>query len=84
MLCFAISFTYIHQIRELVDRNRWTIFIGLFVGLVAFGSMAAWRIVRHTSPLNYILLSIFTISEGFLVGMSTLFIPSALVIFVVK
>lgn len=56
------------NVKSYVNANPWTLWLsiimsfGLLIGLICFPS------VQQTYPTNYILLGLFTLAEGFLIG----------------
>lgn len=79
ILSFVLLITCLPDVRHFADNNRWIAILMTIVGLTAFTSMAVWEEVRLRSPYNLIVLAIFTIAQGIIVAMSTLIIPSELV-----
>lgn len=79
-LSSVLLMTHLPGVRNFADNNRWIAIFMTIVGLATFTSMVVWEEVRHRSPYNLIVLATFTIAEGVIVAMSTLIIPSELVI----
>lgn len=71
-LGFVFLFTYHDGAREFAMRNVWIAITAIIVGLATIIAISCCESVRHTSPHNFIVLAIFTIAEGYVVGMSTM------------
>ena len=60
-----------------VTRSTWSFYIPLFGTLVNLG-LLYWK--RHSEPLNYVLLSTFTLLEAFTLGVMTAFFDNETVL----
>ncbi|XP_071103951.1 protein lifeguard 1-like [Haliotis cracherodii] len=61
-------FLYVHEVREYSRNNPWMWFLALAITFIAIIVLACCPNVRRQSPTNMILLAVFTICEGFLLG----------------
>lgn len=80
ILGFVVSFRYVPGIRHFAACNLWITAIAVIIGLAALASVGLWKRVRRKWPHKIVALSLFTIAEGYVVGMSTLIVPYELVI----
>lgn len=71
-LGFVFLFTYHDGAREFAEKTVWPAIVALVVGFATIIAISCCESVRHTSPHNFIVLAIFTIAEGYIVGVSTL------------
>lgn len=71
-LGFVFLFTYHDGAREFAVQNIWLLLTAVIVGCATILAISCCESVRHTSPHNFIVLAIFTVAEGYVVGMSTL------------
>ncbi|KAG2226511.1 hypothetical protein INT45_014255 [Circinella minor] len=70
-------YMYNETVKQFVQTNIWVLYISMFGSLgVLFGLM--WK--ARSTPLNYILLGIFTIMEGHLVGTVVTFYDQMIVL----
>lgn len=74
-------FTYHDGTREFAKNNLWLLIVALIAMLVTIIMLSCCEGVRRATPHNFIVLSLFTLAEGYLVGMSTMRFPAELVIF---
>lgn len=65
-------FTYHDGTREFAQKNLWVFIVALVLMLVTIIMLSCCEGVRRATPHNFIVLSLFTIAEGYLVGMSTM------------
>ena len=59
---------FIEPVKMYCYRNIWTFYTSLGVTLVCIITLACCESVRRKSPMNFIILGIFTFCEGFLLG----------------
>jgi len=59
---------FIQPVKEYCHRNQWPFYTSLGVTLVTIIVLACCESVRRKSPLNFIILGLFTLCEGFLLG----------------
>ncbi len=69
---FAHPKTYLTELR-----SSWSFYVPMFGTLVNLG-LLYWK--RHSVPLNYVLLSTFTLLEAFTLGIMTAFFDSEVVL----
>lgn len=65
-------FTYHSPTREFAVRHLELFWVALILIIVTIITLTCCEGVRRTAPHNFIALSLFTIAESYLVGMSTL------------
>lgn len=70
-LVFIITFKYHEATNLWVRKNQWLFYVSLGVMIVTMISMACCTSVRRTAPMNFIFLGLFTLSQGFMLGMTT-------------
>ena len=64
----VMIFSYVDTIKEYAKENRWLFWVG-FVALIALTIvLLCFEKVRRKTPVNYILLGVFTLVEGFFWG----------------
>lgn len=57
--------------------STWSLYLPLFGTLINLG-LLFWK--RHSHPLNFVLLSTFTVMEAFTVGVLTAFFDNVIVL----
>uniref|UniRef100_A0A1B6EFK0 Uncharacterized protein n=1 Tax=Clastoptera arizonana TaxID=38151 RepID=A0A1B6EFK0_9HEMI len=67
-LFFVLPLTFYEPAKLFVTENAYLIIIAFVLTFVTMIAMVCCERVRRTSPTNFIFLSIFTVAEGFLVG----------------
>ncbi|KAF8552189.1 UPF0005-domain-containing protein, partial [Imleria badia] len=60
-----------------VQQHTWSIYLPLFGSLINLG-LLFWK--RHSHPLNFVLLSTFTVMEAFTLGVLTAFFDNVIVL----
>ncbi|XP_064644170.1 protein lifeguard 1-like [Lineus longissimus] len=61
-------FIFIQPVKEYARNNHWIMWVAFVVTIVCIIALACCPNVRRTSPTNFIFLAVFTICEGFLLG----------------
>lgn len=67
-LLFIALFLYVDAIRDYSRENVWLWAVAFVMTFVCLIALACCPDVRRKSPLNFIMLGIFTVCEGFLLG----------------
>jgi len=65
---FIAVFLYVTPVREFCHENPWTWIVALIATFVLLIALACCPDVRRTWPTNIILLGLFTLFEGYLLG----------------
>lgn len=76
ILCIQLAFTaivtgifmYIDGYPEWISENMWLLWVTLAIQIIILSMLICFRRFSRRVPSNYILLGIFTLSEGILVG----------------
>lgn len=71
-LSFVFLIVYENNTRLFVQRSPVLLFVALFVVFASVIAMICCENVRRTAPTNFIMLTIFTVAETYLVGASTM------------
>uniref|UniRef100_A0A0A9WF27 Protein lifeguard 2 n=1 Tax=Lygus hesperus TaxID=30085 RepID=A0A0A9WF27_LYGHE len=67
-LSFIAVFCFSDKVSGYVQQNPWTLILALVLSFVLIIILSCCGQVRRTAPTNYILLFLFTIVEGYLLG----------------
>ncbi|CAG9561457.1 unnamed protein product [Danaus chrysippus] len=70
-MAFITLFVYHAPTKLWVQKNPFMFWIAFAVVLVCLIAMACCPSVRRTAPMNFIFLSIFTVAESFLLGVTS-------------
>lgn len=69
---FICLFKFHGPTQKWAVNNSWLFYVALALLFITMLSMACCETVRRTSPTNFIFLGIFTLAQGFMLGMMTL------------
>jgi FtsH-binding integral membrane protein len=69
------TFIHIPALQKFLQANFIILVIAAVINIVTFCVLACSRTVCRTVPMNYIILSIFTITEAYLLTSITLVYP---------
>lgn len=78
-LGFVFLFTFHGPSRQFAATNMWLAITAIILAFATIIAISCCEGVRRTSPHNFIVLAIFTIAEGYVVGMSTFQAPPEVV-----
>lgn len=65
---FAAPFIVLDEVKDYMEEHYYLVFVALAITVVLSIVLACCTRVARSSPMNYILLGIYTIAEAFLVG----------------
>ena len=64
-------FTYVESIKQFAQKNKWLIWVAFVPLMILMIALVCCEKVRRKAPANYILLGLFTLLEGFMLGVLT-------------
>jgi len=64
-------FTHVESIRQFAQDNRWLTWVAFVPLIILMIALVCCEKVRRKTPANYILLGLFTLLEGFMLGVFT-------------
>jgi len=67
-LGFIALFVFVDPIKDYVEGEAWLLILAVILTFVVLFALVCFENLRRSSPLNFVLLFIFTICESFLLG----------------
>ncbi|GAB1608260.1 protein lifeguard 1-like [Argonauta hians] len=67
-LGFIAIFLYVEPVRDYSRQNPWIVYLALALTFITIIMLACCSNIRRQFPVNFIVLSLFTVCEGFLLG----------------
>jgi len=67
------AFLFVHDLKMFVMRNMWVYWTSFGVMFVCLISLVCCSSLRRKAPLNFVFLGIFTLCEGFMMGVLSSF-----------
>lgn len=67
-IAFIALFIYVPAVRQFAQQNQWTVWVAMAMTFVLVIVLGCCSNFRRRWPLNFILLLVFTVCEGFLLG----------------